>query len=221
LIRIFDAIEHSAIDTAFLSIRSLCHVRGPGRAYHDTFARTVLVIALINVLFGLGFALVARERVRVDGPFSSPAFPLVALHAGVIVAPICLYFYAVHPAWSWMYWVPPHKVSAAAGLPLMVAHSALVIGSWYIGGMLLRRGMLRVLKYGLGVVAVLVLALVIIWRARLATAADYIGFVAGKGTSMFNVVLGWALVVSLLAMIVSAGYVAVELIRDSRRVKTR
>jgi hypothetical protein len=181
----------------------------------------VLVLGLINILFGLGFALVARERVRVDGPFSTPAFPLVALHAGVIVAPIALYFYAVHPAWSWMYWVPPARVSSAAGLPLMVAHAGLVIGSWYVGGMLMRRSLERATRFVVIAMSIGLLFGVLIWRSRLGTAADYLGFNAGKGTSMFNVVLGWALVISLLALLISAGYVVVELMRDSRRVRMR
>ena len=32
-----------------------------------------------------------------------------------MVAPIALYFYAVHPAWSWMYWFDPAKAGGVAG----------------------------------------------------------------------------------------------------------
>lgn len=69
------------------------------------------VVALVNLLFGIGFALVARDRIRADGPFVAPAFHLILLHAAAVVAPVALYFYAVHPAWSWMYWFDPSKLS--------------------------------------------------------------------------------------------------------------
>lgn len=56
----------------------------------------ILVIGFLNLLCGLGFAIAAKDRVRADGPFATPAFALVSLHAGAIVAPIALYFYVVH-----------------------------------------------------------------------------------------------------------------------------
>ena len=179
------------------------------------------VIALVNLLFGLGFALVARDRIRADGPFAAPAFHLVALHAGAVVAPVALYFYAVHPAWSWMYWVDPQKLGGVAVLPLMVGHAALVIGGWYLAAMAIRRGFQNVVLYAGGIVVVGLLVLVVANVHRLGTAADYLGWQAQRGTSLFNVQLGWAFVVSLMALFSSAIYVAIELGRDSRRVQAR
>lgn len=179
------------------------------------------VVALVNLLFGIGFALVARERIRADGPFTTPAFQLVALHAGVIVAPIAVYFYAVHPAWAWMYWVDPAKLSGLAVLPLMVMHATLVIGGWYGASVLLRRGQQRVVLYIGGGVAVALLIMVVAGITRLSTAADYLGWRTHRGTSLFKVQLGWSFMVSLLALIGSAIYVAIELGRDGRRVRSR
>ena len=178
------------------------------------------VVALLNLLFGVGFALVSRDRIRADGPFAAPAFQLVALHAAA-VAPIALYFYAVHPAWSWMYWINPRKLAGVAVLPLMVGHAALVIGGWYAGGLVVRRGYQTVLLYLAGALAILLLVLVIAGSHRLATATDYPGWQAGQGTSLFAVQLGWAFVVSLLALFGSGIYVAIELGRDGRRVRSR
>ncbi len=172
-------------------------------------------------MFGIGFALIARDRIRADGPFVSPAFPLVALHAAAVVAPVALYFYAVHPAWSWMYWVNPRKLAGVAVLPLMVGHAALVIGGWYGAGMLLRRGHQGALLYGSAAIALILLVLVAAGIPRLSTATDYPGWQAGQGTSLFAVQLGWAFMVSLLALFGSAIYVAIELGRDGRRVRSR
>lgn len=179
------------------------------------------VVALVNLLFGIGFALIARDRIRADGPFSSPAFHLVALHAAAVVAPVALYFYAVHPAWSWMYWVNPAKLAGVAVLPLMVGHAALVIGGWYVAALLIRRGYQGALLYVGGAIALLLLVLVVAGIRRLSTAADFLGWEARKGTSVFSVQLGWAFVVSLLALFGSAIYIAIELGRDGRRVRSR
>jgi hypothetical protein len=180
------------------------------------------VVALVNLLFGIGFALIARDRLKADGPFASPAFPLVVLHAGAVVAPVALYFYAVHPAWSWMYFFDPEKISGVAVLPLMVGHAGLVIGAWYLAALLIRKGLQGALFYVAGALALTLLILIVAGIHRLGTAADYLGYEDGKhGVPLFSVRLGWAFVVSLLALFGSAVYVAIELGRDSRRVQSR
>lgn len=174
------------------------------------------------MLFGIGFALVARDRIRADGPFAAPAFHLVLLHAGAVVAPVALYFYAIHPAWAWMYTVNPERLAAIFSLPLMVGHAALVVGGWYIASLLLRRGYQGALMYGTGALALMLLIVIIAGFARLSTATDYFGWQSGAdGVPLFAVKLGWAFLVSLLALFGSAIYVAIELGRDGRRVRAR
>ena len=173
------------------------------------------------MLFGIGFALIAGDRIKADGSFASPAFPLVALHAGVVVAPIALYFYAVHPAWAWMYIFDPDKLAAIMVLPLMVCHAVLVIAAWYGASLLIRKNLSGALIYVGGGVALVLVVMVVVGMHRLSTAADYIGYGAKRGSSLFAVQLGWAFVVSLLALFGSAVYVAIELGRDNRRVQAR
>jgi hypothetical protein len=173
------------------------------------------------LLFGIGFALIARDRLKADGPFASPAFHLVALHAAAVVAPIALYFYAVHPAWAWMYWVDPAKLAGVFVLPLMVGHAALVIGGWYVSSLLIRKGLQGALIYGAGATALFMFVLLVVSINRLVTAADYSGYPAHAGVSLLEVRLGWAFVISMFAMFGSAIYIAIELGRDGRRVRAR
>jgi hypothetical protein len=173
------------------------------------------------VLFGIGFALIARDRIKGDGPFAAPAFHLVVLHAAAVVAPVALYFYAVHPAWAWMYWLDPKKLAGVAVLPLMVGHAGLVIGAWYGASLLIRKGLQGALFYVAGALALMLLVVVVAGSDRLGTAADYPGFATHHGVSLFAVQLGWAFLVSLLALFGSAIYVAIELGRDGRRVRAR
>ena len=175
----------------------------------------------MNLLFGIGFALIARDRIKADGPFAAPAFQLVALHAAAVVAPIALYFYLVHPAWAWMYWVDPEKLGAASVIPLVVGHAGLLIFGWYIAAFLIRRGYQGALLYVAGAIAMFLIVLVTVSNQRLFTAADYIGWQTKEGLPMFSVKLGWAFLVSLLALFGSAIYTAIELGRDGRRVRSR
>jgi hypothetical protein len=120
-----------------------------------------------------------------------------------------------------MYWVDPARISKLAVVPLMVGHAGLVIGGWYGSSLLLRKGYQGALLYIAGAIAAALLVLVVGGMGRLSTAADYVGYATHQGISLFAVQLGWAFVVSLLALFGSAIYVAIELGRDSRRVQAR
>ena len=120
-----------------------------------------------------------------------------------------------------MYWLDPAKLSGVAIIPLTVGHAALVIGGWYGASILLRRGYQGALLYIAGAIALILLVLVVGGIQRLGTAADYLGWQTQRGTSLFKVQLGWAFVVSLLALFSSAIYIAIELGRDGRRVRSR
>ena len=181
----------------------------------------VLIAALANIAMGLGFAVLARDRVRADGPFGTPAFLFVVLHAAVVVAPIALYFYAVHPAWAWHYWVDPARVPGLALVPLVVGHAALVVAGWYGGALLIRRDHRDIALYALGGLAfTLVIATALLWH-RLTTDAAYAPFHRGEGERFLDVELGWAVITSLMAIASSTIYVALELLRDGRRVRSR
>ena len=181
----------------------------------------MLVAALANLAMGMGFALLARDRVRADGPFAGPAFLFVVLHAAVVVAPIALYFYAVHPAWAWHYWVDPAHVPGLALVPLVVAHPALVIGGWYGAAFLLRRDRRDIALYaaaGLG--ASFVLAVLLLYT-RLTTDGTFAQYHKGEGAGFLDVELGWAVITSLMAGTGSTVYVALALLGDGRRVRSR
>lgn len=180
---------------------------------------TIAIVVYLAV--GLGFALAARDRVRADGPFATPAFHLVLMFAAAVVAPVALYFYAAHPAWSWLYLVDPDHVPGLAILPLVVGHAGIVVAAYYGGALLLRADRRREVVYTIGGLGVLALILVLALRGRLATSASYANYHAGRGRDLMEVELGWALLVSLLATAGSITYVLFELTRDARRVRSR
>ena len=158
---------------------------------------------------------------RADGLFAAPAFPLVAIFIAVVLTPIALYLYLAHPAWSWMYLVDPGDVPGLAIVPLLVLHGGFVVAGWYLAARLLRSGRDKQARYGLlGAAAVVLLASLLAW-GRIGHYGSYQDFHGGRALDIFDVKLGYVLVGLALGIGAAAGYVALELARDSRRVRTR
>ena len=182
---------------------------------------TIFVALIINCSLGLWFALSARERIVADGPWGNPAFPLVALFAALLIAPASAYLYLAHPAWSWMYALDPASVPRLAALPVTVAQFVAVVGSYYLGARLLRRGQTKALLYiSLASGGILLLAGMLL-RSRLFSYGAYQDYAAGQAQDLMEVKLGYVLVALTLGLSFGAGYVILELLRDSRRVRTR
>lgn len=175
----------------------------------------------LQLATGLAFALAGRDRIRADGPFAPPAFLLVLIHVGLVTAPVTLYLYAAHADWSFLYLVDPTDVPGLAIVPLVVGHALVIVGGWYLGSWLIRTDRLRVLWYALGgTVTAFVIGFALAWP-RLSTATTYKGFGDGAHGGLMSVELGWALLVSVAASASAATYVLIEMMRDSRRVRTR
>jgi hypothetical protein len=176
---------------------------------------------LFNCWLGLGFALCARERIRADGPFAFPAFHLLATFAGIVLVPITMYLYLAHPAWSWMYLTDPAGVPGLALLPLVVAHAGLPLAGWYVAARLLRSGRERILVYVVaGTPVVLLVATLLCW-GRLGKYGSYAAFHEGRALSLMQVKLGYVMIGVMVGLAAAAGYLALELLRDSRRVRSR
>ena len=106
-------------------------------------------------------------------------------------------------------------------VPLVAAHGALVIAGWHLGARLIRRDRQRIAAWILAGIGVALVVAAAIALPRLFSAASYAGYHRGQREGLMSVELGWAVLVSLLATAVTAGYTAFELARDSRRARTR
>jgi hypothetical protein len=183
----------------------------------------ILIDLIFNVSLGLAFAVCARDRVRADGPFASPSFLVVLLFTGILLVPMTFYFYVWHPAWTWMYLVDPDRIPALAVIPLVFLHGAFVIGGWYGGARLIRAGRARAAMYSIGVGGAVVLVATVTAWGRLGHVGTYQEFwdTPSRALPMMEVKLGYVMVAMVLGLAVAAGSVAVELVRDSRRVRSR
>lgn len=160
---------------------------------------------------------------RTGGPFASPAFALVAIFVGVVLAPITLYLYLAHPAWSWMYLVDPTNVPGLVVVTLLIAHGGSALGGWYLGVRLIRAGKKKEQIAGYSLLGSLVVLLILVslsW-GRIGRYGSYDEFHDGRALSLVEVKLGYVLVALTIGTAVAAGFVALELMRDSRRVRAR
>ena len=120
-----------------------------------------------------------------------------------------------------MYAIDPAGVPALAVVPLMALHVALVGAGWLLGRRLQRREPSMALRIALGVLGVALLVVVVLGRNRLGVSAGFAEFHRGGGHGLFDVALGYALIVAIMALGTSVTYVIVELRVDRRRVRTR
>jgi hypothetical protein len=161
--------------------------------------------------------------VRAEGPFASPSFPLVAIFIGVVLTPVNLYLYLAHPAWSWMYLFDPEGVTGLT-MASLLAHVAMVVGGWYVGARLIRAGKKKKEQLAFYVLAggfALVLVVLALGRGRIGRYGTYDEFTEGRALDLMEVKLGYVLVVIAAGVATAAGFVGLELMRDSRRVRAR
>jgi hypothetical protein len=161
--------------------------------------------------------------VRAEGPFASPAFPLVASFIGVVLTPITLYLYLAHPAWSWMYLLDPSDIPGFAVISLLFAHGGALIAGWYAGARLIRAGKRQeqIATYALAAGALVLLVWLGLSWGRIGRYGTYGEFHDGRALALTEVKLGYVLVALTVGIAVAAGFVALELMRDSRRVRAR
>lgn len=163
----------------------------------------------------------ARDRLRADGPFAPPASLLLLVFVGLIVVPTTLYLYAAHPAWTWMYMVDPESIPGFAIVPLVVAHSGAILAGWYLGARLIIAQKFKLASYiAGGGVALVLLGTALFW-GRLSNYGSYAEYRQGRAIDLMDVKLGYVLVALLLGLVTAASFLAIELVRDSRRVRSR
>jgi hypothetical protein len=160
--------------------------------------------------------------VRAEGPFAWPAFPLVAIFIGIVLTPVTLYLYLAHPAWSWMYLFDPGDITGLT-MASLLGHAGMVMAGWYGGARLLRadkkKHLIAVYLLIGGALAAMV-SIALFW-GRIGRYGTYAEFHDGRALELMEVKLGYVLVALALGVATAAGFVGLELMRDSRRVRAR
>ena len=150
-----------------------------------------------------------------------PPFVLVLMFVGAIQLPIAIYLYWLHPAWSWLYLIDPAKVPDLVLVLVILVQCGALLGAWYFGAYLLQLGKDRAILYSIVGSAVVVLLLGVIFAGRLMQYGTYQDYEAGRTATLLDVKLGYVLIALVLGAGAAAGFVALELVRNSRRVRAR
>ncbi len=165
--------------------------------------------------------LCARDRVLAQGVFAPPASFLLLMYVGMVVAPITLYLYAAHPSWTWMYMLNPAKVPSFSLIPLVALHCTALIVGWYLGGKLVLAQREKIARnIALAGLVISLVGVVVFW-GRLGRVGSFEEFSQGRALALMDVKLGYVLVPLAIASTASAIFVIVELLRDSRRLRSR
>jgi len=177
----------------------------------------LLLVTWLGFLFGW----CARERLKVDGPWAQPAVSLVLLYGGIVVVPASLYFYLVHPAWSWLYLLDGAEVPTRGAFGLAPGRPGIVLAGFYGAGRFGGGGREFHLRLARPASAVILALLVLIVRRRLLHVGTFEQFHDGRAQNLMDVKLGYVLVAVLIGAGASATVVATELLRDGRRASAR
>ncbi len=111
----------------------------------------------------------------------------------IIVWPVALYYYVVHPAWSWMYFVDPRRLPWGISMLVLLAYVATLLGG-YLGGWALLRARKDRLVYGiLALLGVFLIGFAIACRGRLGHDGSFADYHAGHAISVGEGKIGWAM----------------------------
>jgi hypothetical protein len=168
----------------------------------------------------LVFAACARTQFTSGGsPWGRELMAVLSFEA-IIVWPVALYFYVVHPAWSWMYFVDPARLPTGVSLLVLLGYVATLLGG-YLGGWALLRA--RKDKILWGVLAGLGLALVVFLiacRARVAHSGTFEEYHAGHALSVGEGKLGWALAATSTGVAIAIVLVGFTLWEQGKRSRS-
>jgi hypothetical protein len=145
----------------------------------------------------------------------------VLTFCGLIIVPSTLYLLVAYPDWAWMYLVDPDRVPGLSLLPLLVLHTGTPVAAWYVAARLFRLQRDRAVLYMLAGCAAVGLVAFLLARDRVLEVGSYRDYGQGATAGLLDVKLGYALLVLLCGKAAAAVFVALELLRDARRVRAR
>ena len=184
---------------------------------------TVPFDLIFSVFVGLVFAACARVQFANGGSPWGRELAAVLSFEAIIVWPVALYFYLVHPAWSWMYLIDPARLPWGISVLVLLAYVATLLGGYLGGWALIKIQKERLLFAALAVVGVGLIVFLIVARGRVSHAGTYDEYHAGHALNLGEGKLGWALAATSTGVaiaIVLVGFTLWEQGKRSRSCRT-
>jgi hypothetical protein len=170
------------------------------------------------VVLGLAFASAAVNQFREGrSPWGRELLAVLSFEA-IVLWPVAIYLYLVHPDWSWMYWVDPASLPRGLLGLVLAAWLVALLGGYLGGWALIRRRGQRSAWVALGAGAATWLTAVLVAHARISRYGTYAAFHQGKAVPLGTVKLAWVLPAIVIGVIAAAAAVGWTLYSQGRRV---
>jgi hypothetical protein len=181
---------------------------------------TVPFDLIFSVFVGLVFAACARVQFMGGGsPWGREIIAVLSFEA-IIVWPVALYFYYVHPAWSWMYFVDPARLPWGVSVLVLLGYVATLIGGYLAGWSLLRVRKERLVYAALAVLGVTLVVFLTVCRGRVSHAGSYDDYHAGHALALGEGKLGWALAATSTGVAIAIVLVGFTLWEQGKRSRS-
>ena len=181
---------------------------------------TVPFDLILSVFVGLVFAACARVQFAQGGSPWGRELAAVLSFEGIIVWPTALYFYLVHPAWSWMYLIDPARLPWGIVVLVLLAYVATLLGGYLGGWALVRVRKEKILFAALAVVGVGLVVFLIMARGRISHTGTFDDFHAGHALALGEGKLGWALAASSTGVAIAVVLVGFTLWEQGKRSRS-
>jgi hypothetical protein len=181
---------------------------------------TVPFDLVFSAFIGLVFA--ACARVQFAGGSSPWGRELMAVLSfeGIIIWPVALYFYVVHPAWSWMYFVDPDRLPLGVSLLVLLAYVTTLLGGYLAGWALVRAHKDKILFAALAALGLFQVIFLVACRARLWHAGTFAEYHSGHALGVGEVKLGWALAATTTGVAIAVALVGFTLWEEGKRSRS-
>jgi hypothetical protein len=181
---------------------------------------TVPFDLIFSVFVGLVFAACARVQFATGGSPWGRELAAVLSFEAIIVWPVALYFYLVHPAWSWMYLIDPARLPGGVSVLVLLAYVATLLGGYLAGWALVRVRKEKVLYAALGGLGLMLIIFLIVCRGRISHAGTYEEYHAGQALNLGEGKLGWALAATSTGVAIAIVLVGFTLWEQGKRSRS-
>jgi hypothetical protein len=181
---------------------------------------TVPFDLIFSVFVGLVFAACARVQFANGGSPWGRELAAVLSFEAIIVWPVALYFFLVHPAWSWMYLIDPARLPWGVSALVLLGYAATLLAGYLAGWALVRAHKEKLLYAALAALGLGLILFLIICRARISNTGTFEEYHSGQALSLGEGKLGWALAATATGVAIAIVLVGFTLWEQGKRSRS-
>ncbi|MDB4970522.1 MAG: hypothetical protein JWN44_6211 [Myxococcales bacterium] len=181
---------------------------------------TVPFDLIFSVFVGLVFAACARVQFANGGSPWGRELAAVLSFEAIIVWPVALYFFLVHPAWSWMYLIDPARLPWGVSGLVLLGYAATLLAGYLAGWAMVRAHKEKILYAALAALGLALITFLVACRGRIAHAGTFDEYHAGHALNLGEGKLGWALAATSTGVAIAIVLVGFTLWEQGKRSRS-